>query len=202
MPVYHRISALTSPENIWPAMPSGWEARVLALLFQLQEAQWLNPRRLEHPSNALEIARTVERTGRKPALQGILMLGESVSDETRDLCHKVFGVEPHDSYSTDETGHVALLCPQNRVYHIQSECVYVWDQPALAGMCQRYGLSRPLGRAPRAGFEAGELLAVLDELGERRGELQRNLDQARLWELEVMDGRDAVVDRVRSLLFS
>ena len=73
------------------------------------------------------------------------------------------------------------------------------DQPALAGRCQELGLALPLAVAPRAPVEADAVLRALHRLAVERGEFAGRLAEARSWELEVIEGRSAVLDRMLAL---
>ena len=73
------------------------------------------------------------------------------------------------------------------------------DQPALARRCQKLGLALPLAAAPQAPVERDALLRALNRLADERDAFAASLAEARSWELAVMDGRSAVLDRVLAL---
>jgi len=50
-------------------------------------------------------------------------LGEIVTDELRSKVKNIWGVPLIDIYSCNEAGYMALQCPENEHYHIQSENV-------------------------------------------------------------------------------
>jgi phenylacetate-CoA ligase len=75
------------------------------------------------------------------ALEGILevrTIAESVGDELRDLCRSAWGASVSDVYSASEVGYVALQCPDQPGYHVQSEGVLLevlddGGEPCVAG---------------------------------------------------------------------
>jgi MGT family glycosyltransferase len=78
-------------------------------------------------------------------------------------------------------------------------CPFFGDQPALARRCQDLGLALALSEAPRAPLTAGSIRRVLDEVAGDPGGLAARLAEARTWELEVIAGREAVLDRILGL---
>jgi len=70
------------------------------------------------------------------------------------------------------------------------------DQPGLAGFCGRHGLAVPLVDEPRRPLEPEAIVAAMAEIAQRRHEFDEALARARGWELDVIAGRDAVIDRV------
>jgi len=81
---------------------------------------------LTYPSNLQEILRTCLREGQRipPPIQ-VRTVGETVGQELRELCRKVWGVAIVDMYSSQEAGYIALQCPQSDRYHVQSETLLV-----------------------------------------------------------------------------
>jgi MGT family glycosyltransferase len=75
-----------------------------------------------------------------------------------------------------------------------------WDQPALAERSRQLGLAVPLTDAVRGRPRPGDLQAALSELAERQEAVAASLEAARDWELEAIDGRDAVVARLVDLI--
>jgi phenylacetate-CoA ligase len=60
------------------------------------------------------------------ALEGLLevrTIAESVGEEVRDLCRSAWGASVTDVYSASEFGYLALQCPDQPGYHVQSEGV-------------------------------------------------------------------------------
>ncbi len=62
---------------------------------------------------------------RLPTLRDIQTHGENCGGFVRDLVGEAWGVAVHDVYSTREVGYMALQCPENGAYHVQSEGVYL-----------------------------------------------------------------------------
>jgi phenylacetate-CoA ligase len=81
---------------------------------------------LTYPSIVTEIARTCLAHGvRIPGLREVRSFGEALSPETRALCREALGVPVADMYSAEETGYIALQCPQGERYHVQAESLLV-----------------------------------------------------------------------------
>jgi UDP:flavonoid glycosyltransferase YjiC (YdhE family) len=73
------------------------------------------------------------------------------------------------------------------------------DQPELTERCARFGLALPLVDEPRAPLDPERLRAALAEVVERRRQFGDALERARAWELAVVDGRGAVIERLLGL---
>jgi phenylacetate-CoA ligase len=58
-------------------------------------------------------------------LREVRTLGEMVDQDLRDLCRKAWGVKLVDIYSAREVGYLALQCPHQEHYHVQSENLLV-----------------------------------------------------------------------------
>jgi phenylacetate-CoA ligase len=81
---------------------------------------------LTYPSIAAELARlSLESGARLLNLREVRTLGEQLAPEVRELCRKAWSVPVVDVYSADEVGYVALQCPENEHYHVQSEGMLV-----------------------------------------------------------------------------
>lgn len=76
---------------------------------------------------------------------------------------------------------------------------FFWDQPELAERSARHGLAVPLVTEPRAPLSADDVAAGLAAVRDRRDDIEAALERARGWELAVVAGRDAVVERVLAL---
>ena len=76
---------------------------------------------------------------------------------------------------------------------------FFMDQPSLAEKCQALGIAIPLASAPRGPVEAEDIRAALKAFIERKEAIAARLDEARSWELAVMAGRPAVVERIAGL---
>jgi MGT family glycosyltransferase len=73
------------------------------------------------------------------------------------------------------------------------------DQPEMARTCQRLGLAVALADAPRAALAAPRVQRAVDTVLDQREAFAARLDEARGWELEVIAGRESVLDRVTAL---
>ena len=112
-----------------------------------QQIEWLRKENpdylLTYPSNLLALAKQCQSLGLVfTNLRELRTLGEVVSTELRDKCEKVFGVPLVDIYSCQEAGYLALQCPEQQNYHIQSENVYLEildenDRPCEIGQVGR-----------------------------------------------------------------
>lgn len=92
------------------------------------QATWLlqhNPDYLiSYPSNLAALADYCRKADiHFPNLKEISTMGELLSEEQRDICREVFGLEIVDTYSAEEIGYIALQCPSSLHYHVQSENV-------------------------------------------------------------------------------
>jgi phenylacetate-CoA ligase len=109
-------------------------ARQLEFL-RSKEVEWL----ITYPSNLADLARSARDSGvTLPGLKYLSTLGEVVSPELRDLCREIWGLPIVDFYSCKEANILALQCPENEHYHVQSERVIVEvldddDQPCGPG---------------------------------------------------------------------
>jgi phenylacetate-coenzyme A ligase PaaK-like adenylate-forming protein len=138
------------------------------------QIDWLyreNPAYLmTNPSNlrALAQALAVDKK-RLLSLEQITTIGEYLSPEVRKECEDYFQVPIADIYSSQEIGYMALQCPQQPNYHVQSECVLLEvlnekDQPCKQGEIGRivvtslHNFATPLIR-----YEVGDYA----EVGER-----------------------------------
>lgn len=76
---------------------------------------------------------------------------------------------------------------------------FVWDQPGLAGTCQRLGVAVPLVESTMAPVAPADVGAAIHAVLEGRERLSERLVLARDWERAVIAGRPAVVDRIIDL---
>ncbi|MBT3700718.1 MAG: phenylacetate--CoA ligase family protein [Alphaproteobacteria bacterium] len=58
-------------------------------------------------------------------LKEISVIGEMCGDLLRQLSQEAWSVPLHDVYSSREVGYIALQCPINNHYHVQSEGLYL-----------------------------------------------------------------------------
>jgi MGT family glycosyltransferase len=77
-------------------------------------------------------------------------------------------------------------------------CPFFGDQPAMARRCQDLGLAVPLAD-PRTPLTVGAIRRALDEVAANRQAMGARLAEARVWELRVIEGREAVLDRILGL---
>jgi MGT family glycosyltransferase len=77
---------------------------------------------------------------------------------------------------------------------------FLWDQPALAEKCRRFGLAIPLTDSARGPVTDPDVRAALTELAIKRDSLRASLAEARDWELRVMADRDSVLRRMTDLI--
>jgi phenylacetate-CoA ligase len=79
-----------------------------------------------YPSNLQQLAYVAERDGTAlPDLNAIMTMGEPLTESTRTHVRDVFGLPIHDVYTAQETGILALQCPEHDHYHIMAEGNYV-----------------------------------------------------------------------------
>jgi phenylacetate-CoA ligase len=119
--------------------------------------------------SAAILALEAERLGLDHHLDRILVNGEEVAAEDRDVCRRVFGAEMVDLYSSKEGGHMADRCPTGPGYHINAERVLIElldsnNQPVRHGEVGRvvitpfYNTAQPLIR-----YDQGDLAAFGDQ---------------------------------------
>jgi len=73
------------------------------------------------------------------------------------------------------------------------------DQPQLARRCGALGIALPLADGPRARLSPERVRATFACWRESREAIDGRLEAARAWETAVIEGRDAVVDRILAL---
>lgn len=81
---------------------------------------------LTHPTMLDRLIRRSAETGLRPRnLRQILTISEILAPGLREFCRAEWGVPVVDTYSTRETGYLALQCPDAGHYHLQSETALV-----------------------------------------------------------------------------
>ena len=81
---------------------------------------------LTHPSNLHALVSRAAERGLRPAkLRETRTFGEMLQPDLRELVSNTWGAKLTDNYSAEETGYIALQCPENEHYHIQSENLLV-----------------------------------------------------------------------------
>lgn len=78
---------------------------------------------LSYPSNIRALAKYFKEHGYSlKRLREVRSFGEALGSKTRHACRGVWGVPVVDGYTTQETGFIAIQCPEHEThYHIQSE---------------------------------------------------------------------------------
>lgn len=90
-----------------------------------------------YPSNLRELLRLSHKSGAKiPKLQQVLTLSEVVDERLRTTCRDIWGVNVIDSYSSQETGWIAMQCSEKPEYHLQSESLLVEILDANGAPCR------------------------------------------------------------------
>ncbi len=120
-----------------------WFGEVGAELFRtgrcvILPARWTFDRQLEcileerpdyllgYATNLLGIFRTAERRAMSmPWLREVRSFGEAVSTEMRDYIQRHWSLPLTDVYTARETGYMALQCPDEADYHMQSESAVI-----------------------------------------------------------------------------
>jgi UDP:flavonoid glycosyltransferase YjiC (YdhE family) len=73
------------------------------------------------------------------------------------------------------------------------------DQPEMARCCQKLGLAVALADAPRAELETARVRRAIDTVLDQREAFAARLTEAREWELQVIAGREKILDRLAAL---
>lgn len=144
------------------------------------QADWLcqiNPvYLLTHPSNLLALAEYFHNEGRSlPTLKEVRTVGEPVTEKLRHACQEAWGVPLVDFYTSREVGYIALQCPENEYYHVQSENAYIeilndLDEPCRPGEVGRV-VATPLHNfaSPLFRYATGDYARVGDKCSCGRG---------------------------------
>ena len=95
-----------------------------------EQAAWLSRERPQYlltiPANAGALAGYCEARGiRFPGLRELRTYGEALHPDLRRQVSAAWGVPLTDLYSCSELGYLALQCPGQEHYHVQSEGVYL-----------------------------------------------------------------------------
>lgn len=95
-----------------------------------RQIAWLHAERPRYlhtfPTNARALARFLRKRGETAEyLEAVLLVGETLTPDVRELCESAFGARIIDRYGAVETSQIALQCPLGDCYHIQSESVLV-----------------------------------------------------------------------------
>jgi phenylacetate-CoA ligase len=92
------------------------------------QADWLRRQDpdclLSWASNIAALARHCLDAGiRLPRLRAVRSVAEPVAPALRALCRAAWGATVIDAYSAEETGYIALQCPESELYHVLAEDV-------------------------------------------------------------------------------
>jgi phenylacetate-CoA ligase len=108
---------------------TGPSFRMPTTLSTSQHLDWLEQRRpgylLTYPPIAKALAQEHLRRRSSLRLMEVRTIGNVLDDDTRKLCFDAFGAAVTDIYSSNEVGCIALQCPVTRLYHVQSENVFL-----------------------------------------------------------------------------
>jgi len=126
-----RLHVPEAERSVWGAATSGvmntGPFASLSVTADIEyQLAWLERQNPEYllslPSNLNELARrSLERGIRLPRLREVRAVGEALADGTRALVRDAWGVGLTDIYSAQETGYIALQCPDHEHYHVQGE---------------------------------------------------------------------------------
>jgi phenylacetate-CoA ligase len=100
-----------------------------------------------YPSNLRELLRLSYESGAGiPKLREVLTLSEVVDQRLRAAAREIWRANVTDSYSSQETGWIAMQCSEHPEYHVQSESLLVEildanDVPCLPGQIGRVVLT-------------------------------------------------------------
>ncbi len=95
-----------------------------------QQVDWLRRQNPDYlvtmPQNLFALAEYCRQEGIElPALRDISTYGGVVRPEDRQACRDAWEASVSDIYSAEETGYIALQCPERPVYHVQAETALV-----------------------------------------------------------------------------
>ncbi len=78
------------------------------------------------------------------SLKSVWTMSESVDESLRELCREIFGCPIFNSYTANETGYIALQCPQGTNYHAVSESALVEVVDERGNACKPGEIGRVL----------------------------------------------------------
>ena len=95
-----------------------------------QQVDWLIRKQptyfITHPTNLDRLARYSLEAGLSvPSLREVLSVAEVLTEETRRVTREAWGCPVADMYTGRDLGYLALQCPEQEHYHIQSETILV-----------------------------------------------------------------------------
>ena len=98
---------------------------------------------LTYPNNLRALIELSENTGKKiPGLRQVATMSEVLDPDLREECQSAWRVPLSDAYSAQETGPLALQCPDHPTYHVQSENVCMEILDADGAPCGPGGVGR------------------------------------------------------------
>src|SRR5882672_1606069 len=81
---------------------------------------------ITHPSNLRALIRRSSEKGWRPRrLRQVRTFAEALPDDLRTQCRTAWNVKLCDIYTAEETGYIALQCPDHEHYHVQAESMLV-----------------------------------------------------------------------------
>ena len=97
--------------------------------------------------------------------------------------------------------HQGLNSTHEAIFHEVPMLSYPFfgDQPAMARCCEDLGLALPLSTVPRAALNTDDVRRQIAAVVSQRSAFARRLAEARQWEIETINGREAVLDRMLAL---
>jgi phenylacetate-CoA ligase len=108
-----------------------------------QQVEWLERQQPDYlhafATVAVDLLRYIRDHGGGPRqLRYLTTFAETLPPEARALCREIWGIELVDIYSAREVGVIALQCPEDKHYHVQSEGMLVEvlderDRPCAPG---------------------------------------------------------------------
>ena len=98
--------------------------------------------------------------------------------------------------------HQGLNSTHEAIYNLVPMISYPFfsDQPTMAEKCRRLGLATPLSDSPRGAVTEEAVGAALARVAAERDSMRARLADAREWELDVIAGRDSVIERITALI--
>jgi len=194
-------------ENWGPAtfrvVPTG-KCHHLTICSTEEEASWLkkvNPHYLNcNPSTLRELTQYFATHGNAPSnLKKIHTNSEIVEPELRRLVKESLGANLIDTYSARELGYIALQCPEQENYHIQSENIFVEilneqfepckiGEPGIVVATALHNFASPLIRyvvgdyaIPGNACACGRTLPVLERVLGRQRNVLKLPDGRKIW---------------------
>lgn len=115
---------------VGPVYPTGPSVGLSITANTEQQAEWLQRERPDYllifPSALSALIRhSRDRDETFASLREVRTLSEVVDLELRTACRDAWGIPLADMYSAQEIGYLALQCPDNANYHVQSESVFL-----------------------------------------------------------------------------